>query len=54
MPTGAHGTLLPLTKVGAGDKERAYVVRQNIFLKVVLVVLVTIVVLVEVMLGRFS
>ena len=44
MPTGAHGTLLPIhtTKVGAGDKERAYVVRQNLFLKVVLAVVVTI------------
>jgi len=45
MPTGAHGTLLPIhtTKIGAGDKERAYVVRQNIFLKIVLAVVVTIV-----------
>jgi len=45
MPTGAHGTLLPIhtTKIGAGDKERAYVVRQNIFLKVLLAVVVTIV-----------
>ena len=44
MPTGAHGTLLPIhtTKIGAGDKERAYVVRQNLFLKLVLAVVVTI------------
>ena len=34
MPTGAP--LLPVTKVGAGDKERAYVVRQNLMLKVML------------------
>lgn len=37
MPTGAP--LLPVTKVGAGDKERAYVLRQNCFLKLVLGVL---------------
>ena len=45
MPTGAHGTLLPIhtTKIGPGDKERAYVVRQNLFLKVLLAVVVTIV-----------
>jgi hypothetical protein len=45
MPTGAHGTLLPIhsTKTGAGDKERAYVVRQNFFLKIVLVAVATIV-----------
>ena len=44
MPTGAHGTLLPIhtTKIGAGDKERAYVVRQNFFLKIVLAVVLTI------------
>jgi len=42
MPTGAHGTLLPIhsTKTGAGDKERAYVMRQNVFLKGVLITLV--------------
>ena len=34
MPTGAP--LLPVTKIGAGDKERAYVVRQNALLKFLL------------------
>ena len=38
MPTGAHATLLPMTKVGANDKERAYVMRQNVALKIVLFV----------------
>ena len=40
MPTGAP--LLPIqgTKVGPGDKERAYVVRQNVCLKVLLGMLV--------------
>jgi len=35
MPTGAP--LLPVTKVGAGDKEKAYVVRQNCMLKFLLI-----------------
>ena len=34
----AHATLLPMTKVGANDKERAYVMRQNVALKIVLFV----------------
>ena len=29
--------LLPTTKVGAGDKERAYVIRQNVVLKALLI-----------------
>ena len=37
MPSGA--LLLPMTKVGAGDKERAYIVRQNIVLKTIFAVL---------------
>ena len=43
MPSGA--LLLPMTKVGAGDKERAYVVRQNILLKTILAVLAALVLL---------
>lgn len=35
MAAGAT-PLLPVTKVGAGDKEKAYVVRQNCFLKFLL------------------
>ena len=35
MPAGAT-PLLPVTKVGAGDKERAYVLRQNCVLKFLL------------------
>ena len=35
MPSGAS-PLLPVTKVGPGDKERAYVVRQNCLLKFLL------------------
>mmetsp|Transcript_27795 Transcript_27795/g.70917 ORF Transcript_27795/g.70917 Transcript_27795/m.70917 type:complete len:426 (-) Transcript_27795:380-1657(-) len=38
MPTGAP--LLPVTKVGPGDKQKAYVVRQNLCLKIMLGVLV--------------
>ena len=43
MPSGA--LLLPMTKVGAGDKERAYVVRQNIFLKTIVAVMAALVLL---------
>ena len=35
MPAGA-APLLPVTKIGAGDKERAYVLRQNCVLKFLL------------------
>ena len=34
-----------MTKVGAGDKERAYVVRQNIFLKTIVAVMAALVLL---------
>lgn len=36
MPTGAPLLPLATTKVGAGEKERAYVIRQNIVLKTLL------------------
>lgn len=46
MPTGAP-PLLPIstTKVGAGDKERAYVIRQNCVLKLLLGIVVMVVAL---------
>ena len=34
MPTGAP--LLPVTKTGSGDKQKAYIVRQNLCLKILL------------------
>ena len=43
MPTGGVPPLLPTTtKIGAGDKERAYVVRQNVCLKCMLGVVILI------------
>lgn len=36
MPTGAPLLPLTTTKVGSGEKERAYVIRQNIVLKTLL------------------
>lgn len=51
MAAGAT-PLLPITKTGPGDKERAYVVRQHCFVKFVLCVLCTVGMLTSVLLLR--
>ena len=40
MPTGVP--LLPVTKTGAGDKQKAYIVRQNLCLKISLALLIVV------------